>query len=73
MKWKIALLALMLILSCGLIGGCSISDGPTLPDVPDISVDANSITPFAGVLVSRNRYNYLLRCEGYVIRSGVNP
>lgn len=67
------LLALIIISGLGISGCVSIKDGAILSDVLDISIDANDVAPFSGVLVNRQRYDYLVRCEGYVIRQGVDP
>ena len=33
----------------------------------------DTILDFRGVIIPRGRFFYLLRCEGYVIESGVRP
>lgn len=73
MKWRNIALVLITISGFAMSGCVSTNDGAILPDVTDISVDANEPAPFAGVLVTRQRYKYLVRCEGYVIRSGIDP
>ena len=73
MKWPSILLVVIIIIGSGLTGCTSTDSGRILPDVPDISIDANSLAPFSGVLVPRPRYDYLLRCEGYVLREGRMP
>jgi len=70
MKCRNTVLALIIIFGLGISGCASIKGGATLPDVADISIDVNDVEY---VLVNRQRYDYLVRCEGYVIRQGVNP
>ena len=38
-----------------------------------VGLDVNTPAPFAGVLIDFGRYEYLLRCENYVVQRGVNP
>jgi hypothetical protein len=45
----------------------------TLPGGADTTLDANEPAPWQGVLVPRGRYDFLIRCEGYVEREGIIP
>jgi len=73
MRCLTVLLVVLSIIGFALSGCNGIEPGATLPDTADVSLDANEPAPPGGVWVERSRYNFLIRCEGYVIRQGVNP
>ena len=39
----------------------------------EVGLDVNEPALFAGVLMEFGRYEYLLRCENYVVQRGINP
>lgn len=73
MRWLNIALVLIGITSFALSGCNGIENGAILPDIRDIALDTNEPAPFAGVLVPRRRYDYLIRCEGFFVRERGNP
>jgi len=71
-------LTLSVMLS-SVLSGCILTEG--LRDSPKIIVvnysevplDVNEPAPFTGVLSTFDRFDYLLRCENYVLQKGISP
>jgi len=57
-------------------GGCQLATKSTVY-VPNsrriVALEPNEPAPFAGVLITRGRHSYLLRCEDEVLSRGILP
>ncbi|MHC4676286.1 MAG: hypothetical protein ACYTBZ_27660 [Planctomycetota bacterium] len=73
MIWKCSALAVLAISLCAVSGCAYVESMQTLPGGADTTLDANEPAPWQGVLVPRGRYDFLIRCEGYVEREGIIP
>jgi hypothetical protein len=45
----------------------------TWASLPEVAVDVNEPAPFPGVLMPRERYNWFVICEGYILMEGIQP
>jgi hypothetical protein len=61
------------ISGCGLIGKSQDSVKPSPVVVSEWPLDINEPAPFPGVLVTHDKYYYLMLCENYIIQNGIHP